>query len=66
LALIKLQKEKPEALKLAQALTLKQDGATVVATLALPDSDVIDFMKADAARKAARKSHDAGATEDDK
>ncbi len=55
-ALMKLQKEKPETAKLAEALSLKQDGAHVVVNLALPATDVIEMMKADAARKAAKKA----------
>jgi len=65
-ALMKLQHDKPESLKLAQALTLKHDGATATATLALPESDLIDALKAGAARKAARKPRDAASAEDDK
>jgi hypothetical protein len=53
-SLMKLQKEKPEALKVADALSVKQDGASVVATLSMPSADVIELMKADAARKAQR------------
>jgi hypothetical protein len=55
-SLIKLQKEKPESIKLAEALTLKQDGSSVVVSLALPAQDVVEIMKADAARKAAKKA----------
>ena len=55
-SLMKLQKEKPELVKLAEAISLKQDGAGVVATLAMPANDVVAMMKADAARKAARKA----------
>jgi hypothetical protein len=54
-ALMKLQKEKPEALKIADALTLKQDGVSVRVSLSLPADEVVNMMKADAARKAARK-----------
>jgi hypothetical protein len=52
-ALLKLQQDKPEATKLANALTLKQDGTRVVASLILPADDVLDFIKASAAKKAA-------------
>ena len=51
-ALMKLQRSKPEATKLADAIALKQDGVSVVATLNLPASDVVDILKAGAARKA--------------
>jgi hypothetical protein len=65
-ALATLQQNKPEAQKLAQALALKKDGASVIATLTLPDSDVIAFLKAETARKAARKSRSADSAEDNK
>lgn len=54
--LMKLQKEKPEAVKFADALAVKQDGARVVATLAMPAADFVEMLKADAARKAAKKA----------
>jgi hypothetical protein len=54
--LMKLQKEKPEAVKFADALIVKQDGARVVATLAMPATDFVEIMKADAARRAAKKA----------
>lgn len=53
LALIKMQTEKPEAIKFANALTLTQDGDRVLGTLTLPAADAVEIMKADAARKAA-------------
>ncbi|MCX6923430.1 MAG: hypothetical protein NT154_09525 [Verrucomicrobia bacterium] len=55
LALMKLQQNNPGSVKLAEALSLKQDGAGVTASLAIPTADVIELMKADAARKAAQK-----------
>jgi hypothetical protein len=55
-ALMKLQKDKPESARFAEALSLKQDGAQVVISLALPDKDAVEMMKADAARKAQRKA----------
>ena len=57
-SLMKLQKEKPELIKLAEAISLKQDGASVVATAAMPANDVVAMMKADAARKAQRKAQE--------
>src|SRR5262249_41568986 len=42
--------------KLAGALVLTQDGANVVGNVSLPASEVVDTLRADAARKAARKS----------
>jgi hypothetical protein len=58
LALGKLQQQNPEAGKLAQALQIHQDGATVTASLALPENDVVDALKADAARKAAKRERE--------
>lgn len=52
-ALAKLQTDKPESVKLANAITLTQDAARVIGTFTLPDGDVVEIMKADAARKAA-------------
>ena len=54
LALAKLQKEKPEITRVTDGIALKQDGAKVTATLSLAASDVLDAVKADAARKAKR------------
>jgi hypothetical protein len=51
LALAKMQTEKPDGVKLASAVTLKQQGTEVLATLQLPASDIIEMMKADTARK---------------
>jgi len=55
-ALMKLQQSNPIALKLAQALALKQEGAGVVATAAIPSGEIIELMKADATRKAQKKA----------
>jgi hypothetical protein len=54
-SLMRLQKEKPESIKVAEALALKQDGATVKATLVLPAADVLQMIQADAARKARKR-----------
>jgi hypothetical protein len=56
LALMKLQKDNPGSAKLAEALSFKQDGAGVTAALAIPTADVIELIKADAARKAQKKA----------
>jgi len=56
IALMKLHEDKPEAVKFAQALTLKQEGPRVTVSLAMPANDVVAMMKADAARKAAKKA----------
>jgi hypothetical protein len=58
-ALVKLQQAKPELVKLADALLLKQDGSGLVATLSLPADDVVAFIKADAARKEKSKAEKA-------
>jgi hypothetical protein len=56
LSLMKLQNDKPDANKLADALSLTQDGVNVTATLTLPANDLIGMAKADAARKAQKKA----------
>jgi hypothetical protein len=56
LSLLKLQKDKPDANKLADALSLKQDGVNVTATLSLAANDLIAMGKADAERKAQKKA----------
>jgi hypothetical protein len=56
ISLMKLQKENPQLLKLAEGLSLKQTGAAVVVTLAMPGNELVALMKADAARKAAKRS----------
>jgi hypothetical protein len=56
ISLMKLQTEKPESVKLAEALALRQEGSKVVATASMPADDIIAGMKADAARKAANKA----------
>jgi hypothetical protein len=58
-ALMKLQKDKPESIRFAEALSLRQDGSQVVASLVLPDNDALAMIKADAARKAQRKAEKA-------
>ena len=56
LALAKLQNDKPESVKVANAITLTKEGDRVVGNLVLPASVVVEIMKADAARKAAKAS----------
>ena len=56
IALMKLQKDNPGSVKLAESLSLKQDEANVVASLTVPAADAIDLMKADAARKARKQA----------
>ena len=54
LALAKLQTDKPETVSLANAVTITQDGGRVMGKLVLPAGDIVQIMKADAARKAAK------------
>jgi hypothetical protein len=55
-ALTKFQTNKPESLKLANAMVITQNGSSVLGNLVLPASDVVEMMKADAARKAAARA----------
>jgi hypothetical protein len=55
-ALTKLQKDNAGSVKLAEGLSLKQDGSGVVVSLTVPTAGAIDLMKADAARKAEKKA----------
>lgn len=54
LGLMALQSDKPESLKLAQALGIQQEGAAVIVKLSLPADDVVGMMKSGAAKKAAQ------------
>ena len=56
-ALLKLQQDNPDATKLAQGLSLRQDGTGVAATLALPTAQAIDLLKAGAAKQALKKAN---------
>jgi hypothetical protein len=53
LFLTKMQTDNPERTQLANALSLSQDGASVVGHLALSSADLVKIMQADAAPKAA-------------
>jgi len=55
-SLLKLQTNKPEAVRLANAITITQDGSKVLGSLVLPSSDAVEVIKADAARKAAAQA----------
>ncbi len=55
-ALAKIRKDSPEVGKLAQALTLKLDGSDVVATIAMPEAEVIDLLKAKAEKDKEKKA----------
>lgn len=50
-AIMTLQKDKPEAVKLAQGLAISQEEKTVSARLSLPAEDVVTMIKAKAAKK---------------
>jgi len=47
-ALLKLQKEKAEVTRLADALVINQNGASVIATVKMASDDLIQMMKAHA------------------
>ena len=53
--LLALQKDKPDNTKLAQALSIQQEGVSVTVKLSLPAGDMIGMMKAGAAKKAAKE-----------
>jgi hypothetical protein len=55
ISLMKLQTEKPETARFAEALMLSQEGSKVTVNASMPANEVIEGMKADAARKAGRK-----------
>ena len=55
IALGKLQTSSPETTKVVNAVSLKQDGASVIINLTMSSADVIAAMKADAAKKAAKQ-----------
>jgi hypothetical protein len=55
-ALLKMQQDNPTATKLADGLTIRQDGNSVVATLAIPAAQAIELMKADAIRQMFQKA----------
>ncbi len=55
-SLARLQEDKPEAAKLADAVSIQQTDANVVVSLTLPADAVVEHMKAVAARKAQKKA----------
>jgi hypothetical protein len=55
-ALMKLQKDEAGSVKLAEGLSLKQNGSGVVVSLTVPTTGAIELMKADAAKKAQKKA----------
>jgi hypothetical protein len=54
-ALAKLQKEKPEIARFAEALALKQEGSGVIATLTMPAVDFIEILKATTDKEGSKK-----------
>ncbi len=58
-AILKLQKADANALKLANAIALKQNGPAVGLTVSFPSSEVIDMIK-DGQAQAARRAQHAG------
>jgi hypothetical protein len=55
-ALTQLQTGKPDAVAIANAITITQNGPQVVGSLSLPAGQVVQIMQADAARKAAAQA----------
>jgi hypothetical protein len=53
---MKLQKDEAGSVKLAEGLSLKQNGSGVVVSLTVPTTGAIELMKADAAKKAQKKA----------
>ncbi len=45
LALVRFQKDNPDILKLANAISIKQDGTTVLLGLAAPSADIVQLIK---------------------
>ncbi len=56
LALLTLQQDNPNAAKLANAISVKQNGASLTAILSVPSADLIGAWKAEAAKKARKKA----------
>ena len=56
ISLLKLQSDKADATKIADAITLKQEGSAVVANLSIPAQNVLDMIKKDQARKEKKKA----------
>ncbi len=58
LALLKLQQGNPDVLKIANAISLHQDGATVTASASIPSKDVVDTIKTKVAEAEEKRSGD--------
>jgi hypothetical protein len=52
-----MQQDNPNAVKLAEGLSIRQDGNSVVATLAIPAAQAIEIMKSDAVRQMFTKAN---------
>lgn len=55
IAFFEMQTEKPEAVKLAEALSVRRDGDNVKARLSLPVDDVVKMIRARAGKKVAKR-----------
>jgi hypothetical protein len=64
-AVLKLQKTDANALKLANAIVIKQDGAAVGLKLSTPSSELIDMIKAQQ-KKEEQKEHDTNSPAENK
>ena len=56
-ALMKLQQDTPASVKLAEGLSLRQDGTGVAATLTVSTAQAIELMKSSAARQVLKKAN---------
>ena len=59
IAIIALQPDNPNAIKLAQSLSVQQTGTITEVKLKIPADDVVAALKADAAKKAAKEKEKA-------
>jgi hypothetical protein len=57
-ALLKLQQGNPDVLKIANEISLRQDGATVIATASIPSQDVVNMIKTKVAEAEENHSSD--------
>lgn len=63
-ALLKLQQGNPDILKIASAVSLRQDGATVTATASIASQDVVDLIKTKVAEAEKKQSSDTNSPPD--
>jgi hypothetical protein len=57
IALMKLQQDTPASVKLAEGLSLRQEGTRVAATLIIPTPQAIELIKSSAARQVLQKAN---------